>query len=157
MTEKRQTEWIDIKNIVEELFSDDIVDFIEEMPSNIVKKVLKNIDKELRGEVNKLLSYKENPAGSIMTIEYLELKENDSCKSALNKIRKEGRDAETISYCYIVDSKRTLKGYIALKEILFNDEDVRITSGYVLDVNKFKPVTDSKIYNRLIPQAADKT
>ena len=116
----------DIKEVVEELYTDDIVDFIEEMPSNIVKKVLKSMDKELRGEINKLLSYKENSAGSIMNIDYVELKENDTCKTALKKIRKDGKEAETISYCYIVDSKRTLKGYIALKEILFNEEDVKI-------------------------------
>ena len=116
----------DIKNVVEELYSDDIVDFIEEMPSNIVKKILKSIDKDFRSEINKLLSYDENSAGSIMTIEYIELKENDSCKTALNKIRKDGKAAETISYCYIVDSKRTLKGYYSLKEILFNEEDAKI-------------------------------
>lgn len=133
----------DIKNIMEELFSDDIVDFIEEMPSNIVKKVLKNIDKDLRGEVNKLLSYKENTAGSIMTIEYLELKENDSCKSALNKIRKEGRNVETISYCYIVDSKRNLKGYISLKEVLFNEEKTKIKDIMERDIVSVK-VDDDK-------------
>ena len=115
-----------IKEVIEELYTDDIVDFIEEMPSNVVKKVLKSIDKERRSEVNKLLSYKENSAGSIMNIEYVELKENDTCKTALRKIRKDGREAETISYCYIVDSKRTLKGYISLKEILFNEEDEKI-------------------------------
>ena len=115
-----------VKEVIEELYTDDIVDFIEEMPSNIVKKVLKNIDKELRGEVNKLLNYKENSAGSIMNIEYVELKENDTCKTALKRIRKEGNQAETISYCYIVDSKRTLKGYISLKEILFNEEEEKI-------------------------------
>ena len=115
-----------IKEVVEELYTDDIVDFIEEMPSNIVKKVLKSIDKELRGEVNKLLSYKENSAGSLMNIEYIELKESDTCKTALKKIRKEGQEAETISYCYIIDSKRTLKGYISLKNILFNEEETKI-------------------------------
>jgi len=115
-----------VKEIIEELYKDDIVDFIEEMPSNVVKKVLKSIDKELRGEVNKLLSYKENSAGSIMNIEYIELKEHDTCGTALKKIRRDGREAETISYCYIVDSKRTLKGYISLKDILFNEEEVKI-------------------------------
>ena len=135
----------DVKNVIEELYSDDIVDFIEEMPSNIVKKVLKSIDKELRSEINKLLDYKENSAGSIMTIEYVELKENDSCKTALNKIRKEGREAETISYCYIVDSKRTLKGYIALKEILFSEEDVRIKDIMEKDIISVK-VDEDKEY-----------
>lgn len=116
----------DVKDVIEELYTDDIVDFIEEMPSNIVKKVLKNIDKELRGEVNRLLSYEDNTAGSIMNIEYIELKENDTCESAIKKIRKEGKEAETISYCYIVDSKRNLKGYIALRDILFSDPEEKI-------------------------------
>lgn len=115
-----------IKEVMEELYAEDIVDFIGEMPSNIVKRVLKTIDKELRSDVNKILSYKEDSAGAIMTTEYFELKENDTCEMALNKIRKEGKEAKSISYCYIVDSKRTLKGYIALSEILFNDEDVKI-------------------------------
>ena len=115
-----------IKSVMEELYADDIVDFIEEMPSNIVKRVLKSIDKELRSEINEILSYKEDSAGSIMTIEYVELRENDTCKTALKKIRKEGKEAESISYCYIIDNKRTLKGYISLKEILFNEETVKI-------------------------------
>lgn len=115
-----------IKSVIEELYTDDIVDFIEEMPSNIVKRVLKSIDKELRSDINSILSYKEDSAGSIMTIEYIELKEHDTCKSALKKIRKEGQEAESISYCYIVDNKRTLKGYISLKEILFNEEETKI-------------------------------
>jgi len=133
----------DIKNVIEELYSDDIVDFIEEMPSNIVKKILKSIDKELRSEINKLLSYSENSAGSIMTIEYVELKENDNCKTALNKIRRDGKEAETISYCYIVDSKRTLKGYVALKDILFNEEDVKIKEIMDKDIISVK-VDDDK-------------
>lgn len=115
-----------IKSVMEELYADDIVDFIEEMPSNIVKRVLKSIDKELRSEINEILSYKEDSAGSIMTIEYVELRENDTCKTALKKIRKEGKEAESISYCYIIDNKRTLKGYISLKEILFNEETTKI-------------------------------
>lgn len=115
-----------IKNVIEELYTDDIVDFIEEMPSNIVKRVLKAINKDLRSEINEILNYREDSAGSIMTIEYVELKENDTCKSAINKIRKEGKEAEMISLCYIVDSKRTLKGYISLKDILINDENIKI-------------------------------
>jgi magnesium transporter len=133
-----------IKEVVEELYTDDIVDFIEEMPSNIVKKVLKSIDKELRGEVNKLLSYKENSAGSIMNIEYVELKESDTCKTSLKKIRKDGREAETISYCYIVDNKRTLKGYISLKEILFNEEDVKIKDIMEKDIISVKVDEDKE-------------
>ena len=132
-----------IKSVMEELYADDIVDFIEEMPSNIVKRVLKSIDKELRSEINEILSYREDSAGSIMTIEYVELKENDTCKTALNKIRKEGKEAESISYCYIIDSKRTLKGYISLKEILFNEEDVRIKDIMDKDIISVK-VDDDK-------------
>ena len=115
-----------IREVMEELYAEDIVDFIGEMPSNIVKRVLKTIDKDLRSDVNKILSYDEDTAGAIMTTEYFELKENDTCAIALNKIRKEGKEAKSITYCYIVDSKRTLKGYIALSEILFNPEDAKI-------------------------------
>lgn len=124
----------DIKSVIEELYTDDIVDFIEELPSNIVKRILRTIDADLRSEINEILSYKEDSAGSIMTIEYIELKENDTCKTALKKIRKNGREAETISYCYIIDHKRTLIGYVPLKEIILNEEEVKIKDIMIGDI-----------------------
>ena len=109
-------------NLLEFIYNDDIVDFIQEMPSNLVRKILKSAHKETRNEVNLLLNYAPNSAGSIMTTEYIELKSFDSVSEAINKIRKFGREAETISYLYIVDDKRLLVGSLKLKELLIADE-----------------------------------
>ena len=116
----------DLKKILQELYSDDIVDVIEQMPSNIVRKILKAVDKTTRNDINKLLSYKDDSAGTIMNIEYVELKKSDTCKSAIEKIRKLAKDLETISYSFVVNEKRDLIGYIALKDILRYDDDVAI-------------------------------
>lgn len=116
----------DLKKILEELYSDDIVDVVEQMPANIVRKILKNVDKSVRADINKLLSYKDDSAGTLMNIEYVELKQNDTCKSAIEKIRKLASEVETISYSYVVNSKRDLVGYVALKEILKCEDDIAI-------------------------------
>lgn len=113
----------EIKNVMEELYSDDLAAFTSQMPANIVRRILRSIDPELRGEINHLLNYEENSAGSLMTLEYIELRASDTCKSALRKIKKQGKEAESIATSYIVDNKRTLIGYIELKDILFSDED----------------------------------
>lgn len=116
----------DLKKILKELYSDDIVDVIEQMPANIVRKILKSVDKGLRADINKLLSYKDDSAGTIMNIEYVELKKNDTCKSAIEKIRKLANDLETVSYSYVVNEKRDLIGYVALKDILKCEDEVAI-------------------------------
>lgn len=116
----------DLKKILKELYSDDIVDVIEEMPANIVRKILKSVDKGLRADINKLLSYKDDSAGTIMNIEYVELKKDDTCKSAIDKIRKLANDLETVSYSYVVNEKRDLIGYVALKDILRCEDNVAI-------------------------------
>ena len=117
----------DLKKILKELYSDDIVDVIEEMPTNIVRKILRSVDKSVRNDINKLLSYKDDSAGTIMNIDYIELKQTDTCKSAIEKVRKLASEMETISYSYVVNSKRDLIGYIALKDILKCEDDVLIT------------------------------
>jgi magnesium transporter len=109
-------------SMLEYVYSDDIVDFIEEMPSNLVKKILKSASKETRTEINQLLNYKPYSAGSLMTTEYIELNSKDTCKQAIEKIRIDGKDAETISYLYIVDDKRKLVGSIYLKAVLLANE-----------------------------------
>lgn len=116
----------DLKKILKELYSDDIVDVIEEMPANIVRKILRSIDKDLRNDINRLLSYKEDSAGTIMNIEYVELKQADTCKSAIEKVRKLASDLETISYSYVVNDKRDLIGYISLKTIMASNDDTLI-------------------------------
>lgn len=116
----------DLKNILEELYSDDIVDVIEQMPANIVRKILRAVDKDRRTDINKMLSYKDDTAGTIMNIEYVELKQSDTCESAIKKVRKWANDLETVSYSYVVNSKRDLIGYIALKDILKSSDETLI-------------------------------
>lgn len=113
----------EIKEMLDNLYSDDILDFIEEMPANIVNHILKNASPSQREEINKLLSYEDNSAGSIMTTDFVVLKETDSINEAIDKIRRQGRVAETINYCYITDNKKKLKGYLALRDILFAKKD----------------------------------
>lgn len=108
-----------ISQVLENLFSDDIVDFIEEMPSNIVQKILHAATPGTRSDINHLLNYKEDSAGSMMTLEYIELKAEDTIDEAMVKVRKQGREAETISYLFVVNNERTLVGTILLKTVLF--------------------------------------
>ena len=117
----------DLKKILAELYTDDIVDVVEEMPTNIVRKILRSVDKTMRADINKLLSYKEDSAGSLMGIEYVELKSSDTCGSALTKIRKLAKEVETVSWGYVVNTKRDLLGYVSLKTILSCDDEELIT------------------------------
>lgn len=117
----------DLKKILQELYSDDIVEVIEQMPTNIVRKILRSVDKTLRSDINKMLSYQDDSAGTIMNIEYVELKQSDTCGSAIEKVRKQAKDLETVSYSYVVNSKRDLVGYVALKDILKSDDDMSIS------------------------------
>lgn len=107
-----------IKEMLDELYDDDILDFMEEMPANIVQHVIKNASPQQRAEINKLLSYEENSAGSIMTNNFVVLKEKDTVQQAIEKIRSQGQKAETINYCYIIDDKKILVGVTSLRDIL---------------------------------------
>ena len=92
----------ELKSVIDELFMDDTVDLIEEMPSNVVKRILKLVNKEDRNTINELLKYPEDSAGSIMTTEFIDLKENMTAEQALKRIRKIGTDSETIYTCYVL-------------------------------------------------------
>ena len=109
--------------LLENSFADDIVDTLEEMPANVVNRVLKACPADLRKDVNNLLNYKENTAGSVMTTEYLDMKEDLKVKDALKIVRKRGKDAETVYTIFVRDSKRNLKGTINLDDLIFADED----------------------------------
>ena len=110
-------------NIIDNLMADDATDLLEEMPANIVKKLLANASPETRRDINHLLRYPEDCAGSIMTVEYVDLKEHITVKEAIDRIRKVGVDSETINICYVLDSKRTLVGTVALRYLLITPED----------------------------------
>lgn len=111
----------EIKNIIDELFLDDTVDLIEEMPANIVKKVLKNTSEERRKLINQFLKYPENSAGSLMTIEFVDLKKEMRVDQALNHIRKNGLDKETINICYVINKNRKLEGIIPIRKLILSD------------------------------------
>ena len=113
----------ELMTIISESYADDIADTIQEMPANIVNRVLKVCPKDLRNDVNKLLNYKENTAGSVMTTEYIEMKEDVTVKEAIETIRVKGKDAETVYTIFVRDSKRTLTGTVDLDDLIFSKEN----------------------------------
>jgi magnesium transporter len=110
-------------NIINNLMSDDATDLLEEMPSNVVKRLLANAKPEVRRDINHLLRYPEDSAGSIMTVEFMDLKENLTVHQAIERIRRQGTDSETINICYVLDVQRKLLGAVALRYLLLSDED----------------------------------
>lgn len=113
-------------NIINNLMADDATDLLEEMPANVVKKLLTNANAETRRDINHLLRYPEDSAGSIMTVEYVDLKEDMTVEDAIARIRQVGVDSETINICYVLDSKRTLVGTVALRYLLISPPDAII-------------------------------
>ena len=112
--------------IINNLMADDATDLLEEMPANIVKKLLANASPEVRRDINHLLQYPEDSAGSIMTVEFLDLKEHLTVQEAIERIRKQGVDSETINICYVLDQSRMLIGTVALRYLLLSEPDVTI-------------------------------
>lgn len=109
-------------NLIDEMYADDATDILEEMPANIVDKILKNCSDETRKDINKLLKYEDDTAGSIMTVEYVEFKGQTTVKEAVAKLENEITYYETINTCYVVDHKRKLYGSIEATDLLFADE-----------------------------------
>ena len=125
-------------NIIENLWADDATDLLEEMPANVVKKILANASPETRKDINHLLQYPDDSAGSIMTVEYVDLKENMTVNDAIERIRKIGLDSETVNVCYVLDPKRVLKGTVALRYLLIMPQDAvigKIMNENVISVN----------------------
>jgi len=116
----------EVKNIIDDLFLDDAVDFIEEMPAGIVKRVLRNLPADKREMINQFLKYPENSAGSIMTIEYIDLKEHLTVGDTFKKIRAEGVDKETIYTCYVIDAARHLLGLVTVRTLLLSSPEEEI-------------------------------
>ena len=113
----------ELKEILDELYADDAVDIVEEMPANVVKRILKTADPELRSSINQILRYPEYSAGSIMTTEYVSLRPSMTVEEAILRIRRQGVDKETIYTCYVIDKDRTLLGIVTVKDLLLADDD----------------------------------
>lgn len=116
----------DLVTLLNASFSDDIVDFMEDMPANLVSKILKSVNPAQRNNLNQLLNYKEDTAGSIMTTEYIELRMDLTVKEALKQIREKGRRAETIYTIFVRDNKRNFIGTIKLEEFIYADENKKL-------------------------------
>jgi len=116
----------ELKEVIEELYIDDMVDIVEEMPANVVKRILKNSTDSTRKTINQILNYPQDSAGSIMTTEYVSLRSSMTIADAIAKIRRIGLDSETIEVCYVTDNVNHLIGQIALRTIVLSDDDKTI-------------------------------
>ena len=122
----------ELKEIVDELYVDDAADLVEEMPANVVKRILKQADPEMRKSINQILRYPENSAGSLMTTEYVALRPQMTVEEAILRIRRQGVDKETIYTCYVTGKDRTLLGLITVKDLLLADDDEMLIEDLML-------------------------
>ncbi len=113
----------EVAYIIEEMYTDDAVDLVDELPANVVEKILKNSTKETRQLLNKLLMYKDNTAGSIMATEFMDLKAGMTVERALNRIRRIGKDVETINILYVTNRERVLEGVLSIRDLLLADSE----------------------------------
>ena len=116
----------ELKEIVDEPFVDDAVDLIEEMPANVVKRILRQADKDMRKQINELLKYPEDSAGSIMTTEFISLRPDMTAEMAIKRIRRTGVDKETIYTCYVNDDNNKLIGITTVKDLLLAEDDAPV-------------------------------
>ncbi len=123
----------ELKEVLDELYLDDTVDIVEEMPANVVKRILRHADPDVRKSINEILKYPEDSAGSIMTTEFVDLKASLTVEDALKRIRRTGPDKETINICYVTDDARHLLGYLSIRTLLLSEEDDVI--GDIMDTN----------------------
>ncbi len=122
----------ELKEIVDELYVDDAADIIEEMPANVVKRILRSADPEMRRSINQILRYPENSAGSIMTTEYVTLRPNMTVEEAILRIRRQGVDKETIYTCYVTGADRVLQGIVTVKDLLLAVDDETLIKDIML-------------------------
>ena len=112
----------ELKEVLDELYVDDAADLVEEMPANVVKRILKNADPEMRSSINQILRYPENSAGSIMTTEYVSLRPTMTVEESILRIRRQGVDKETIYTCYVTVGRKLI-GLVTVKDLLLAEDD----------------------------------
>ncbi len=130
----------ELSGILDDLFLDDTVDFVEEMPANVVKRVLANTGPQKRALINRFLRYEENSAGSLMTIEFVGLKKEMTVSAAFDTIRRTGPDKETIYTCYVMDENRHLEGLVSVKTLLLSDKNATLSE--IMDTHVIYVSTD---------------
>ena len=137
-------------DIINDMAADDATDLMDEIPANVVHRLLKKVDPETRRDINQLLKYPDNSAGSIMTVEFLDFKEDLTIKEAIAKIRHEYDDKETINICYVIDNKRKLIGKVALKDLVVNSEDKLIKDVMDDDIHSVSTLMDQEEVAKII-------
>lgn len=133
----------ELKEVLDELYVDDAVDLVEEMPANVVKRILNHADPEMRKMINEILRYPEDSAGSIMTTEYVTLRPNMTVEDAIKRIRRTGVDKETINNCYVTKDK-TLIGMVSIRTLLLAEDDERVSDIMETNVIAVSTLTDKE-------------
>lgn len=139
----------ELTEIVDDLYLDDAVDIIEEMPANMVKRILGNTSPETRARINQLLKYPKDSAGSIMTVEFVELRAGMTVSEAFDRIRSTGVDKETVYTCYVTDDRRTLIGVITVREMIIAGNDAVIGDIMTTSIISVNTMTDKEETARL--------
>lgn len=118
----------DLKKMLDDIKADDMTDLLDEMPANVVDKILATVDPRLRAEVNVLLNYPKDSAGALMTTEYVSLKQSTKVADAISWIRKNGNDKEDVYTCYVTDGKRFLQGIVTMRDMLLSDDTLELSA-----------------------------
>ena len=113
----------ELREVLDELYVDDAADLVEEMPANVVRRILTQADPEMRSSINQILRYPENSAGALMTMEYVSLRPDMTVEESILRIRRQGVDKETIYTCYVLEKDRTLLGIVTVKDLLLAESD----------------------------------
>ena len=141
----------ELKEIVDELYVDDAADLVEEMPANVVKRILKQADPEMRKSINQILRYPDNSAGSLMTTEYVSLRPEMTVEEAILRIRRQGVDKETIYTCYVTAKDRKLLGIVTVKDLLLaEDDEMKISDIMSTNVISVSTLTDQEDVARML-------
>ena len=141
----------ELKQVLDELYVDDAADIVEEMPANVVRRILDHADPEMRKSINQILRYPEDSAGSIMTTEYVSLWPNMTVEEAILSIRRQGVDKETIYTCYVTAPDRTLLGLVSVKDLLLaQDDEMRLTDIMLTNIISVTTHTDQEAVARTL-------
>lgn len=140
----------ELKDVIDELYIDDAVDIVEEMPANVVKRILAQADPDTRKLINELLKYPDDSAGSIMTTEYVELRPNTTVEDAIKTIRRTGIDKETINVCYVTRADRTLFGFVTIRRLILSQPDVLIGDLAETNVISCKTLDDQETVAQML-------
>ncbi len=140
----------ELKEVLDELYVDDAADLVEEMPANVVKRILRQADPEMRKSINQILRYPENSAGSLMTTEYVSLRPNMTVEEAILRIRRQGVDKETIYTCYVTKDRKLL-GIVTVKDLLLaEDDETRIENIMITNLISVTTLTDQEEVARML-------